>query len=221
VIITSPRAAPPPGLPPRLGDGCRGVRAIEPEERSICRSQAEAIQLENVVRRAHQRPFPLHLLESTQQELPEAAGLLDLSNHRFHDPFAGGVDRGALFGEQLAGHPIDDRGGRRQGRTRLVGSGLRLLRFSIVDAPVNLGYSNPGIATIAGLTPVFGFHAKFSNLRSATNMSLGMIYFLFFSSGIIGSHSSSLLPSGSMICANFPFSCDSGPDTISTPFCFS
>lgn len=44
---------------------------------------------------------------------------------------------------------------------------------------------------------------------------------LFFSSQFIGSQSSTLLLSGSMIHANFPFSCDSGPDTISTPFCFS
>ncbi len=40
---------------------------------------------------------------------------------------------------------------------------------------------------------------------------------LFFSSQFIGSQSSTLFPSGSMIQANFPFSCDSGPLTISTP----
>lgn len=34
---------------------------------------------------------------------------------------------------------------------------------------------------------------------------------LFFSSQIFGSHNSTLFPSGSMIHANFPFSCDSGP----------
>ena len=39
---------------------------------------------------------------------------------------------------------------------------------------------------------------------------------LFFSSQSMGSHSSTLLPSGSMIQANFPFSWDSGPLTIST-----
>src|SRR5207237_4454694 len=40
---------------------------------------------------------------------------------------------------------------------------------------------------------------------------------LFFSSQIIGSHNSTLFPSGSMIHANLPFSCDSGPPTISIP----
>ena len=37
----------------------------------------------------------------------------------------------------------------------------------------------------------------------------------------IGSHSSTLLPSGSMTQANLPFSSVSGPLRISTPFCFS
>src|SRR5688572_22524033 len=55
-------------------------------------SDAEAIQLENVVRRAHERPFPLHLLESAQQELPKAARLFDLADHRFDDRFPRGVD---------------------------------------------------------------------------------------------------------------------------------
>ncbi len=40
---------------------------------------------------------------------------------------------------------------------------------------------------------------------------------LFFSSQSFGSQSSILFPSGSMIHANLPFSCDSGPLTTSTP----
>jgi hypothetical protein len=40
---------------------------------------------------------------------------------------------------------------------------------------------------------------------------------LFLSSNSCGSHNSTLLPSGSLIHANFPFSCDSGPLRISTP----
>jgi hypothetical protein len=79
---------------------------------------------------------------------------------------------------------------------------------------------NPDLSGLRAARWLPGY-AKFSNLRSATNMSLGMIYFLFFSSQIIGSHSSTLFLSGSMIHANFPFSCDSGPDTTSTPFCFN
>src|SRR5688572_4766846 len=50
-----------------------------------------------------------------------------------------------------------------------------------------------------------------------SNARLGLQATLFLSSHFIGSHSSTLLPSGSMIHANFPFSCDSGPPTISTP----
>lgn len=42
-------------------------------------------------------------------------------------------------------------------------------------------------------------------------------FYLFFSSQIIGSQSSTLFPSGSMIQANFPFSWNSGPLKISTP----
>ena len=45
--------------------------------------------------------------------------------------------------------------------------------------------------------------------------------FLFFSSEVIGSHSSTLLPSGSMIQANLPFSSESGPLTISIPLLLS
>lgn len=44
---------------------------------------------------------------------------------------------------------------------------------------------------------------------------------LFLSSQSIGSHSSTLLPSGSRIQANLPFSADSGPFTGSIPFAFS
>ena len=44
---------------------------------------------------------------------------------------------------------------------------------------------------------------------------------LFFSSHGMGSQSSTLFPSGSRIQANFPFSWDSGPFKISTPFRFS
>ena len=44
---------------------------------------------------------------------------------------------------------------------------------------------------------------------------------LFLSSQSIGSHSSTLLPSGSRIQANLPFSADSGPFTGSIPFALS
>lgn len=49
-------------------------------------------------------------------------------------------------------------------------------------------------------------------LANLITKSLIFTYSLFFSSQAIGSQSSTLLPSGSMIQANLPFSCDSGPE---------
>ena len=104
---------------PQESEYCQTIRFVEfdPFEERLLRVNearnlliAEAIQLENVVRRAHQRPFTLHLVESAQQELPEAAGLFDLANDRFDDPFPGGIDGGPGLRVQLAGHPLDDRG---------------------------------------------------------------------------------------------------------------
>src|SRR5439155_24324887 len=115
-MVTLPRTARPRRLP-RLG--AMAVRASARGERhSISPSQTEAIELENVVRRAHQRPFTLHLLESTQQELPETTSLLDLADHWFDDALARGIDRRAGLRVQLAGHPIDDRGALWEGATR-------------------------------------------------------------------------------------------------------
>src|ERR1700730_17275136 len=109
VIITFPRATRRRYLSPSSARAA-WVSGSSPKVESSPRSPAEAIQLENVVRRAYQRPFALHLLESTQQELPEATGLLDLTNDRFDDRFACGIDSRARLGVQLAGHAGDDRG---------------------------------------------------------------------------------------------------------------
>src|SRR5207253_9405885 len=104
------------------------------------RSQAQAIQLENIVCGAYQRPFTLHCLQSTQQELSEATRLLDLTNHRFDDPFARGIDRRASLRVQLTGHAVDDRGGlrARSARTRRWWLAMFLLprRDVCVDARV-------------------------------------------------------------------------------------
>lgn len=62
------------------------------------------------MRRADQRPFALHLLEASQRELLEAAGVLDLSDDWRDLAFAGGVDRRAGSCQQLAGHSVDDGG---------------------------------------------------------------------------------------------------------------
>src|SRR5688500_8986587 len=79
---------------------------------------AEAIQFEDVVGRAHKRPFALHLFESPQQKLSEAARLLDLSDDRFDDSFACRVGRGASLRLQLTSHPVDDRRGLRERASR-------------------------------------------------------------------------------------------------------
>src|SRR5467141_1723620 len=64
------------------------ARAASQTSAWVFRSSVESIQLQNVVCRAHERPFTLHLLEPTQQELPEAPRLLDLAKHRLDDRFA-------------------------------------------------------------------------------------------------------------------------------------
>jgi hypothetical protein len=51
----------------------------------------------------------LYLLEATRQELPEAAGVLDLADDRFDHRFARRIDRGASLRVQLARHPINAR----------------------------------------------------------------------------------------------------------------
>ena len=65
-------------------------------------SQAEAVQLENVVRGAHQRPLGLHLRVAAQQEPTKATRLFDLSEHWFDHRFAGRVHRGPGLGVELA-----------------------------------------------------------------------------------------------------------------------
>src|SRR2546425_988047 len=99
-MVTLPRAARPRCLSPLAAMAAWvSAPAIERERaKAPLRLDAETIQLENVVRCAYQRPFTLHLLESTQQELPEATSLLDLSNHGFDDSFARGIDRRAGLG---------------------------------------------------------------------------------------------------------------------------
>src|SRR5260370_11840529 len=87
-------------------------RSTSPSGESGSGSSTEAIQLQNVVRRTYQRPFTLDLRQATQQELAEAACLLDLPNHRFDDRLSRGIDRRARLRLYLARHAI---------RARLVG----------------------------------------------------------------------------------------------------
>src|SRR5207247_5516173 len=121
-MITFPRAARPPcrramSWPTSMAAFDMDVtspdwlpgRAAIPRSASAVRSSVESIQLQNVVGRADERPFALHLLEATQQELPEAPRLLDLAKHGFDDRFARRVDGRAGLRVQLAGHAVDPR----------------------------------------------------------------------------------------------------------------
>src|SRR5229473_5281451 len=69
-------------------------------------SIAEPVQLQNVVRETDHGPLPLHLLQTTQEKLPEAARLFDLSKHRLHDRFAPGVDGRSHLGLQFPAHAV-------------------------------------------------------------------------------------------------------------------
>src|SRR5712692_8237049 len=135
MIVTLTRAARPQCLSPLSAMAAWTFR--RPESESIGCSQAEAIELENVVGRAHERPFPLHLLEATQQELSEAARLLNLSNDRFDDSFAGGVDRRTRLRVQLAGHPVDDRRALRQRSPRTGSQALAMFLLPRRDVRVD------------------------------------------------------------------------------------
>ena len=57
-----------------------------------------AEQLQQVVTGADQRPLALNLLQSPQQELPEASALLDLSEYRLHRLHAQRIALATPFG---------------------------------------------------------------------------------------------------------------------------
>src|SRR6266852_4578549 len=63
---------------------------------------AEPVHLQNVMREAYEGPLRAHLVDTTQQKLPESARLFDLPEHRFHNHLAGRVHRFARLGLQLA-----------------------------------------------------------------------------------------------------------------------
>src|SRR5712692_7414353 len=71
---------------------------------------AEPVHLQNVMREAYEGPLRAHLVDTTQQKLPESARLFDLPEHRFHNHLAGRVHRFARLGLQLASHAIHPRG---------------------------------------------------------------------------------------------------------------
>src|SRR5437867_4862289 len=114
IVALSTRAASP-----------RGDSAVQ----SAVRSVAQAVHLQNVVRRADQRPFTLDLRQPTQEELAKAPRLLDLPDHWFHDCLPRGIDDCARLRVQLARHPIGARRGRRQGAAR---TGPRSLAMALL-----------------------------------------------------------------------------------------
>src|SRR5713101_212463 len=91
-------------------------------------SIAEPVQLQNVVRETDHGPLPLHVLQTPQEELPEAARLFDLSKHRLHDRFAPGVDGRSHLGLQFPAHAVHPCRslGKRPSRARLLAVTIRL-----------------------------------------------------------------------------------------------
>ncbi len=82
---------------------------------SPCRGPTlnKIFQLQHIVRRADQHPFPPHLPHAAQQELSEAAAVRDLAEHRLDDRFPPGIEMLAPLGPQGAPHPLRHRQGRR------------------------------------------------------------------------------------------------------------
>ena len=73
------------------------------------RAYPRSEQLEDVMRGAHQRPFLPHLGPSASEELPEASGVFDLSEHRLHDHFAPAVHFPSSHRSKCARHPLPKR----------------------------------------------------------------------------------------------------------------
>ena len=69
------------------------------------RCQRCAEQFEQVVGGGHQRPFPVHLLQTSQTESTQTTGTLDLIKDQLDDHLAQGVDRLAGLGSELPIHP--------------------------------------------------------------------------------------------------------------------
>ena len=69
---------------------------------SPCRGPTlnKIFQLQHIVRRADQHPFPPHLPHAAQQELSEAAAVRDLAEHRLDDRFPPGIEMLAPLGPQ-------------------------------------------------------------------------------------------------------------------------
>ena len=69
-----------------------GAQCVSSSHRSrTCPEQLllrRSLRLEQVVRGGHQRPFPIHLLQTSQPEAIQASGALDLAEYGLHNRFA-------------------------------------------------------------------------------------------------------------------------------------
>lgn len=110
---------------------------LEFVDRVTASSVTQAIELENVVRGAHERPFALDLVESPQQELPKSPRVFDLPDHRFDHRLPSGIDGGAVFRVQLARHPVDHTRRRRQRATRTRPRPLAMFLLARRDVRIN------------------------------------------------------------------------------------
>jgi len=58
---------------------------------------------------ADHRPFGAHFFDAAQQKLAEASGLLDLTEHRFHDLFSQAITAAVSGAFELSPHGLGQR----------------------------------------------------------------------------------------------------------------
>jgi hypothetical protein len=67
----------------------------------------DAIHLQKVMRRAHQRPFRFDFFNSSQEKLSEASGMFDLAEHRLDNRLPSRIGARAGLGLQFSSHAIN------------------------------------------------------------------------------------------------------------------
>lgn len=103
VVLAEVRRVPDP-LERTLGIQCPPPRVGKPSSDGGLLYRCE--ELEQVVSCADELPLPLHLLQSPQQELPEATGLFELPEHRLHRLHPLGIALPPSFRPQLPPHTV-------------------------------------------------------------------------------------------------------------------
>src|SRR5258706_14408263 len=61
-------------------------------------------KLEKIVCGADHRPLAANLVEAAEEELPEASGVFDLTEHRLDDLFSEAVSAGGARAAEIQGH---------------------------------------------------------------------------------------------------------------------